>query len=149
MPASMPLRNKPKWTDRLTTPAGTMRKADEGLSLNRPLGRKATSVRKVSVLEQQIYINIFMQSPDGEESKGVFVLQRKAILAKIRTNPHDEITSTAPHVKSHHQHAANTVDDGQQTSAEMHQTTSDTVNKDNINNITALNHDSIQTSVLI
>ncbi|KAG2790418.1 hypothetical protein PC129_g8090 [Phytophthora cactorum] len=83
MPALMPLRNKPKWTDRLTTPAGTMRKADEGLSPNRPLGRKATSERKASALEQQIYINIFMQSPDSEESKGVFVLQRKAILAKI------------------------------------------------------------------
>ncbi|KAF1781756.1 hypothetical protein GQ600_3458 [Phytophthora cactorum] len=40
MPALMPLRNKPKWTDRLTTPAGTMRKADEGLSRIGRLGER-------------------------------------------------------------------------------------------------------------
>jgi hypothetical protein len=102
------IRDKPKWTSKLTTASiiTNKRKADDEPAVSRPGGQKAakrnskqsaTAMRpdvhlrfvvavetKAAVMEQQLQFNIFMQDPECEESKEVFALQRKQILAKVR-----------------------------------------------------------------
>ncbi|EEY67932.1 uncharacterized protein PITG_18344 [Phytophthora infestans T30-4] len=102
------LRDKPKWTRKLTTSihAGNKRKTGDGDLVARPEGQKAAkkkkarddtnlpvdahmrfvaaSEKKADILEQQLHFSLFIQSPDSEESTEYFALRRKTFLAQLR-----------------------------------------------------------------
>lgn len=117
------LKDKPKWTSKITSDssARAKRKAGSDGDVARPEGRKAAKAahqenrsskgagdeahlrfaaateRKVVVMEQQLYLEIFMQNPESDESKAFFSMQRKSILDKI-TKTNVAATQQHPHL---------------------------------------------------
>ncbi|KAE8903706.1 hypothetical protein PF002_g19512 [Phytophthora fragariae] len=111
------LKDKPKWTTKLTSDgaARAKRKAGGEGDVARPIGRKAAKAernkpsndqasggaahlrfvmaaeKKAEVMEQQLHLTIFMQDPQSDESKEFFSIKRKDILAQLKK----KVASTA------------------------------------------------------